>query len=64
MAVKELLLLFVVDDVSHAHGSRVGVVSPPFVCLFFAYDIWKETDAASMIKLDVEMFHDEFFKAI
>jgi len=33
------------------------------VC-FFAYDIWKETDAASMIKLDVEMFHDEFFKAI
>jgi len=56
---------------THANCSRRGRVSTGVclsvclsVCLYvFQHDIWK-TDAASITKLDIEMFHHESWKPI
>jgi len=49
--------------ISHTDVVAGVMLSPAFVCLFFLHDISK-TAAATITKLDIEMFHDESWKSI
>jgi len=62
-----IITIIITVVVMHADGSRGIGFSVAFVCLFvclvFSHDISK-TAAARITKLDVEMFHREFWKPI